>query len=309
MPRDRRRLLWSVALLALALGCAPLAVSAQETPPLGPGTHTLALLMDAVHRSYALHIPPSYDGKQTVPLVIVLHGRGSTGEDAQRAFGLDEKSDKEGFLVAYPDAVGTSRDPRSWNTGFEKSAAVIDDSAFLRALIQKLSLTLSVDRRRVYVAGYDNGGTMAGKLAAEFASRIAAVGIVAGSAGIKSKAGQPVTLPRPAHPISVIAFHGKRDDVIPYEGDYYLSARGSIAFWVRQNDCSEPVQKEVTEDGNVTRETYTGCDEETEVTLYSIRDGDHRWPGAKDPRPFAPPPSTQLSATDLMWAFFARHHR
>jgi polyhydroxybutyrate depolymerase len=284
-------------------------VNAQEAPPLGPGTHALALLMGGTHRTYTLHIPPRYDGKQAVPLVMVLHGRGSTGEEAERAFGMDEKADKEGFLVVYPDAVGSSRDPRSWNTGFEKSAPVVDDSAFLRSLIQKLTQTLYVDRSKVFVAGFDNGGTMAGKLAAEFSSRIAALGVVGGAAGVKSKAGQPVTLPRPAHPLSVIVFHGKRDDVFPYEGDYYLSARGSLAFWVRQNNCSEPVQKEVTEDGNVTRETYTGCDEETEVTLYTIRDGDHRWPGARDPRPFAPPANTKISATDLMWEFFARHHR
>jgi polyhydroxybutyrate depolymerase len=297
------------ALTASSPGMAARLFAEPEAPAIGPGTHTFALMMNATHRSYTLHVPPSYDGKQAVPLVVVLHGRGSSGEEAERAFGMDEKADQEGFVVVYPDAVGSSRSPRSWNTGFELSAPVVDDSAFLRTLIQKLSVTLGVDRRKVFVAGYDNGGTMAGKLAAEFASRIAAVGIVGGAAGVKAKSGQAVTLPRPAHPVSVIAFHGKKDDVVPYGGDYYLSARASIAFWVRQNDCSEPVKKEVTEDGNVTRETYTGCDEEAEVTLYTIRDGDHRWPGARDTRPFAPPPSSKISATDLMWAFFARHHR
>jgi polyhydroxybutyrate depolymerase len=290
-------------------GMAALLLAEPEAPPVEPGSHTYALLIDATHRDYTLHVPPAYDGKEARPLVMVLHGRGSSGEEAEHTFGWNDKADTEGFLVVYPDAVGSGRNPKTWNTGLEQQTLLADDSAFLRTLIQKLSQTLSVDRRKVFVVGHDNGGMMANKLATEFSSRIAAVGVVGGAAGVKAKIGTAVTLPRPAHPVSVIAFHGKKDEVVPYEGDYYLSARASIAFWVRQNDCSEPVQKEVTEDGNVTRETYTGCDEEAEVTLYTIRDGDHRWPGARDTRPFAPPPSTKISATDLMWAFFARHHR
>src|SRR5690349_16128597 len=97
-------------LAGLVLGGLPLRGTAQETPaPPGPGTHAYALLMNGSHRSYTVHVPPSYDGKQAVPLVVVLHGRGSSGEEAERSFGMDEIADREGFLVAYPDALGGPR--------------------------------------------------------------------------------------------------------------------------------------------------------------------------------------------------------
>lgn len=45
----------------------------------------------------------------------------------------------------------------------------------------------------------------------------------------------------------------------------------------------------------------------TDVVVYLIAGQGHAWPGGILPRPGADPPSTEISATDEMWAFFAAH--
>jgi len=303
-PLSRRIALAILALLpVLTLATRS---AAQEEQPLQPGTHTQAVSVDGVRRSYVLHVPPSYSGKERVPLVLLLHERGGTAKSAERAYGMSEKADRERFLVAYPEAIGVER---AWNTGFGAPAMSADDAAFLRALVARLERTLAVDQRRVFVAGHGNGGTMAYRLAAEFSSRIAAVGVVGATAGVKGIRGSFVTLPRPAHPVSVIAFHGKKDGSVPYESDRFLSARQTFLFWARHNDCATAAPKETLSNGAVIRETYTECGEEAEVTLYTLVEDDHRWPGAIEARPSARPTLADISATDLMWEFFAKHQR
>ena len=51
------------------------------------------------------------------------------------------------------------------------------------------------------------------------------------------------------------------------------------------------------EDGTILRQTYTGGQERTEVMVSTIRGGRHVWP------------HRELSATELIWEFFARHSR
>ena len=51
------------------------------------------------------------------------------------------------------------------------------------------------------------------------------------------------------------------------------------------------------EDGTILRQTYTGGQEGAEVMVSTIRGGRHVWP------------HRELSATELIWEFFARHSR
>src|SRR5947209_8461139 len=51
-------------------------------------------------RKYWLHVPRSYRGSEPVPLVIVLHGGGGNHKFAANMGRFNEKSEKEGFIVA-----------------------------------------------------------------------------------------------------------------------------------------------------------------------------------------------------------------
>jgi polyhydroxybutyrate depolymerase len=107
----------------------------------------------------------------------------------------------------------------------------------------------------------------------------------------------------------VIHVHGTDDQLVPYQGGGgrrggFLSVAKSIDFWVDQDGCDPSPETETTPDGGATRRTYRGGRAGTEVTLWTIDGGGHEWPGwslagRRD--------SAGLSATDLIWQFFAAH--
>jgi polyhydroxybutyrate depolymerase len=123
-------------------------------------------------RCYHLYVPPSYDPARPGPLVLSLHGFLSNPDSQAWISGWHELAGREGFLVAYPQ--GTSW-PQRWNAGATWNAGV-DDVRFLRDLIDDLEAVAAVDRSRVYVSGFSNGGGMALRFACEEAGLVAALG-------------------------------------------------------------------------------------------------------------------------------------
>src|SRR5258706_3882458 len=72
-----------------------------------------------LHRQYTVHVPAKYfEAEKPAPLLIILHGAGGTGQGIESWSGFDGLSDKEGFLVAYPDAINSA-----WNDGRDDQAS------------------------------------------------------------------------------------------------------------------------------------------------------------------------------------------
>jgi polyhydroxybutyrate depolymerase len=256
-------------------------------------------MFGGIERIYFLHVPPSYDGNKPFPLVIVLHGRTQSPLDAQIYF-TTAKSDKEGFIVVYPEGLVHGAEDTCWNVGSGRYKFDTDDVGFIRELINRLEQGYNIDQKRIYVAGGSNGAMMAYLLGAEFSDRIAAIASVAGSIGVMTDQG-PEQIPEPSQPVSVIIIHGTEDESIPYEGGgswNRLSVAESVAFWVKHNGCSTNSQNETSSDGQVVKSVYTGGTNGTEVVLYTLVGYGHIWPTTS---------SSPISATDIVWDFFASH--
>src|SRR5665213_2284156 len=92
------------------------------------------LTVEGRDRTYHLHIPASH--RSPAPLVFVFHGGGGQGSGIERTSGFDDISDREGFIVAYPDGVD-----RGWNDGRTDAPLQgalrkqVDDLAFVRAML------------------------------------------------------------------------------------------------------------------------------------------------------------------------------
>jgi len=54
-------------------------------------------------------------------------------------------------------------------------------------------------------------------------------------------------------------------------------------------------------------ESYEGCAAGTAVTLYTLHDEGHTWPGGTKWAFWADEPSREISATDEIWEFFRAH--
>ncbi len=264
----------------------------QPTAPatLPPARSVVSVTVNGTPRSYILRFPKAYDGKTKLPMVMLLHGATDSAEYAEQAYHVDTKAEAEGYVLVIPDALGASH---AWSS-YGDSDATKDDEAFLVGLLTELPKTYAIDTRRVYVAGHSAGSMMTYRLAVDHPELIAAEGIVAGAIN---------GFTPPKGPMPIVAFHGKLDEILPYE-----DLIESLAFWVEPNHCdAKPTKFEEVKKG-VTRATFTPTDKAgAEIVAYSLDDGNHMWPGGVAMPGKTMIPVQDISATDIMFAFFKRH--
>jgi polyhydroxybutyrate depolymerase len=278
---------------------------------LKPGDHVLSLSVGGRERTYLLHLPPTYEGTHLLPLVIVLHGGGGNAPGAVQMTGFSQKADKEGFVVVYPNGSGRLKTRLlTWNSGNCCGYALdndVDDVGFIRALIDELVKTRSIDPKRVYATGMSNGGMMTYRLGCELSDKLAAIAPVAGALNLESCA--------PATPVSVIIFHGTADEHVLYNGGEPIRkadvhrrvdkpVSSAVSFWATHDGCAATPQR--SEKGNIRTEIYGGGKDGSEVALYTVNGGGHAWPGG-EAYLLGAEPTREISATDLMWDFFVRH--
>ena len=293
-------------------------LQACSRPSISPGaagvTSQQQMYVAGEMRTYLLHIPAHYDTIRRAPLVIVLHGHGESAANFEKYTGMSSKADAEGFVVVYPQALG---DPSDWHTAID-GPRKRDDIAFVREIINQLERTYRIDHHRIFAAGHSNGGIMTYRLASTLSDKLAAIGVTAGSIGMVDSLGDTLRVAPPKHPVSVIHFHGLADPAVPYAGgpesdgpDNIVSVKNTIAFWVAADHCPRaPASRTVSKDRNVIMESYAPCASGTAVTLYTIIDGTHRWPGDEVPwYTFPGRDDSDVVATDLMWDFFVAHPR
>lgn len=284
-------------------------LTAQTNLPVGESTHTLTHY--GIERNYTLYVPSSVNWTQPVSLVFVFHGGTGNAESAIRMSGFNKIADQNGFLVVYPNGTGRLSDEKllTWNggdcCGFAQEKNV-DDVGFVRAIVTELQSRAIIDTKRIYATGMSNGGILSQRLACEAADLFAAVAPVAGTLNFS-----PCT---PSQPISVIEFHGTADQHIPYAGGVgpeslvdvdFASVQDSVNFWVTANACASQPQSNSFED--IQHDVWTGCSASTSVELYTINGGGHAWPDGEAGRVDADPPTQSISASQLIWEFFAAH--
>jgi polyhydroxybutyrate depolymerase len=268
-------------------------------------------------RSYVLHVPETGDATRSNlgadwPLVMVLHGGGGNAETAARMSGMSTIADREGFVVVYPNGSGRLRRALlTWNAGNCCGKALedqVDDVGFLNAVIDHVARRYRVNKSRVYLTGMSNGGMMTYRMGCETPERFAAIAPVAGAMNLDCK---------PTAPLSVIAFHGRADGHVRYEGgapkktvDHHprvdTPVRQTVTFWNDFNACKTYVTETVAE---VTTEIMGNCAAGTEVELNTLEAFGHAWPGGARGSARGDDPSASIQASEVMWEFFDRHTR
>ncbi len=287
------------------------------TPTRGAADSQGEIEHDGLTRTYLLHLPPAYDGHKPLPLVLVFHGGLGNAQALAGHVGMEAQADEHGFILVYPNGAGRTSRALTWNAGYCCGYALehkIDDVGFVRALLDKLQTELVIDPKRVYAAGISNGAMLVYRLAAELPADFAAVAPIAGTVGGQAEGGPRVLIPEPSYPVSIIAFHGKEDQNVPYAGGMGkdsverrvdMSVADSIAFWISADGCDNDPTTETLAEGNVIKDTYINCWSGTNVVLFTIVDGGHEWPGAE--RGLLDRGPVELDATEEMVDFFLSH--
>ena len=315
--------------IVLMVGCVGWSVGpADSIQPntANAGDHTITIRVGKLERQYTVHVPPVYDGKTSMPIVIMLHGGGGTGKVAAIETGWGVKADEAGFLAVFPDAMPPnpmkpahfSKNPQLWNDGsdrFYPGQKPVDDIGFFNAMLDDLISRFTVDPRRIYVVGFSNGAAMSFRIAAELSERIAAIAPVSGTLWVES--------PTFNRPVPMIYITGKADPLNLINGGVPKLATGgsdkvrskpkppvrdSILKWSKALGC--PITPRDTFDENGVRtEIYGPGNDGAEVVYITVDGLGHTWAGGKSllPEFLVGKLSDRINATDVIWRFFIKH--
>lgn len=263
------------------------------------------------------------DGKPSRALVMIFHGSSQTGQTHRKFTGAayDSLASTGEAVVVYLDGHRGNWNDARRNSSFAARTDNVDDIGFTRAVVGKLAASHRIDKDRVFVVGYSNGGQMAMRLMHEAHDLIAGAAVIA------------ATLPTPENflaadaspaPVPVALIHGTKDRIVPYAGGEMrwwmrklfkvggrcLSAPQTAAYFAEHNGITdEPVSSRLpqragsTNGTSVERTTYQQ-QERPKVVLYTVHGGGHTVPGfAKGPALLGRT-SQDIDTADVLDEFF-----
>lgn len=290
--REVRRgvaLLSGLAVAAGALLAGTLAGTLADLPPAAGLAHAVAVaplvLGDAppadrvLYRFAVAGRPRVYavvGGRSgpTRPLLVALPGLGQSAAQAERIQGWDRYAATGRAVVVYG-----SSNAGAWDAGTcctrRAGRPAADDVAYLDQVITRVSAAYPVDRRRVYLVGFSNGGMMAYRYACERSRRLAAVAVVAGTLAYPGC--------RPASALDVLAVNGTADRTVPLAGAR-LSRRLHVPL-LPPAEGLRPFERAAL--GTPAR-----------VRLLVVGGLDHHWPLRRAAR--------RLAGTPVIWDFLSR---
>ena len=265
-------------------------------------------------RTVIVHVPTGYSGSVKVPLVLNLHGTGSTAEDEELFSGMDATSDAHGFIVAYPQGLIPEGTGFDWNVPGEPLFGGVavppnapDDVSFLTQLVSA--------RSGVATASIPPACTRRASRAAPAPPASSPATLRTCSRRWHPSAGSGARRPaRPPALVPILSFHGTADPVDPYAGHgqayWTYSVPQAARDWAQQNGCG-PTPATSNPDPGVTLLSYAGCRGGANVELYTIAGEGHEWPGGPAlPRRLTRvlgPQSNAIDANSTIWAFFEAH--
>ena len=282
-----------------------------------------SITVDGIKRDFLIHLPQNYSQKESLPLIIALHGGGGNAQDMEKLtnYEFNKLADDKNFIVVYPNGI-----QRHWNDGRNLSIYYtqkenINDVKFISELIDHMIKNYNVNSSRVYVTGMSNGALMSYRLAYELSNKIAAVAPVDGSIPLNIFLNET-----PLRPIPILMINNVDDPILPWNGGYahfgdkklgeVIGVEETAEFWAKIDNCSLVKNKEYLPDVNpgdgtrVWMRLYLNNATDMKVILYGIDGGGHTWPNGYQylPKSVIGKTSKDIDACKLIWNFFRSYH-
>lgn len=275
--------------------------------PAGTSSHSFTSF-GSEHR-YELYVPPGYDGRRRLPVMMTFHGLGGDPATFLATTRMKKLAAQQNFIVVTPRGTG---EPSRWDFRGTRADSRTD-AEIVHDLVSEVRRAGCTDPSRFYASGFSNGAVLALTLACDPRHEFAAVGAVSG-------AWYPRRQCAAAGPTRVVYIHGTADRIAPFRGGSTLigvlpPVRQMLADWASHDACTASATDRLT--ANVQRTEWSGCEVGGALTTYVIRGGGHAWPGgdasvrATDQRFLRARGhmSQELDATKVIWDFVSRTSR
>src|SRR5262249_44991251 len=154
------------------------------------------------------YIPTTLNPNVPARVVFVHHGFTMSGEIMRTLTNYQALADQDGFVVAFPDGVGTT-----WNAGTGVcgaggfSSGTADDFGFVAAMLEDLAADQCIDRPHVFLTGFSMGGYFSNHIGCKRPDLVTAVAPHSGG-------GPPAGCVPGPKPVMII--HGTADPLITY---------------------------------------------------------------------------------------------
>lgn len=199
---------------------------------------------------YMVKTPVNYNSTIAHPLLMVYAPAGTSRYESETFMPLTQEATTAGFIVAYAN-------------NRRLSPKAIEELAEIPGLIEK---KWCIDKKRIFLTGHSDGGTIAMGIAFLKGTRHIPAAIAPSAMGIRGENLKEQSCP---NPIPVMLMHSSHDSLFPGYG------KEAIHWWATCNGC-ETVTPVLDAEGCV---TYKGCKNNV-TTRYCEGTGTHReWPG------------------------------
>ena len=274
-------------------------------------------------REYLVHVPPSYEREDRVPLVMVLHGCNQDHVDMQTVTRFDELADRHGFIVVYPFITGYRgirlRNCWGWwrHDDISRGRGEVED---LWNIINAVRRSHRIDADRIHVTGLSSGAAMAVAMAVVHGGKIASCAAVAGVAygesiwalgkypRVKQTGATVAEMRQAMGPNTALTplfiAHSADDEVVGLRAANKLRDSWLECFELDPGTASVTRGKHARKPWLLT--TYSDHDGEESLNYFVLKGYEHGWYGGAS-GPFSVPDAPDVSS--MIWSFFARHPR
>lgn len=159
--------------------------------------------------AYSLYVPENYSARREWPLIVCLHGGYSRDDDYLLTWLRAAKS--RGLMLLAPKSVR-----ETWSAirlpGIPPEPSL--DRRSIRAMLEEVWIRYAVDRRRVYLTGFSDGGIFTYVLGLAYADLFAGIAPVAGRI---HPAVEPIVERGQGKDLPILMVHGARDPIFAVE--------------------------------------------------------------------------------------------
>ncbi len=224
-----------------------------------------------VDRQYFLYVPDLLTSNS--PIFISCHGMDQDYQyqKTNQMPWLPLMADTASFVVVYPVGQAVNGSWGNMSSGWDMDG--MKDINFMLDVVSDVKANYNIDDTRVYMSGFSLGGAFAYYMAQKVPDKVAAVVSLSGYDVFGS------SLSGGSRPKPIFHLHGTSDDIMNYSGvENYLkkwrdlSKCSSIPVILNNHPCSC---------GLSTLTTYTECDCDVEIKLFTASGVGHDWTGCR----------------------------